>query len=71
MKKNLKTALTKKNLFTADSCSTEIKNRLLFASTHDETEVLQTLGTGTAGLNEEEVESAKKSFGSNIVMHKK
>lgn len=71
MKKNLKTVLTKKNLSMADSCSTEVKNRLLFASTHDEAEVLQTLGTEAAGLNEEEVEAARKSFGSNIVMHKK
>lgn len=61
-----------KRKIAADFVSSDmVKERLLFAASHDEKELLDRLGTTISGLTDRQAESSREQYGDNIVTHGK
>lgn len=61
-----------KRKIAADFVSSDmVKERLLFAASHDEKELLDRLGTTISGLTDRQAELSREQYGDNIVTHGK
>ncbi len=69
--KKLKEILFKKNMTTISIRQNEIRERLLFATTHNNEELFEKLGSNKSGMSELLIEVSEKTYGSNIIHGKK
>lgn len=69
--KKLKQILFKKNMTTISIRQNEIRERLLFAATHNSEELFEKLGSDKSGMSELLIEVSEKTYGSNIITHGK
>lgn len=63
-KKIMAEAMIKKN-----SCSDGVRERLLYAASHDDAQLFVKFGSGEHGLLESLVEEAEETYGRNVVSH--
>lgn len=69
--KKLKEILFKKNMTTISVRQNEIRERLLFAATHNSEELFEKLGADKSGMSELLIEVSEKTYGNNIITHGK
>ena len=71
MKKILKGNIIRRKAVTDSARNDEVKERMLFASSHDENKVLEKFGTTERGLNTALIEKSIDEYGNNTVTHGK
>ena len=71
MKKILKGNIIRRKAVTDCARNDEVKERMLFASSHDESKVLEKFGTTECGLNAALIEKSIDEYGNNTVTHGK